>query len=218
MQLQYNSPISKQQPADQTQTQTKTKTKSKAALAKMIKLYHTPNQLLPNQCSSRLVQIIDAPLSLVWSVVRCFDKPQVYKQFVKNCTVSSGDGTTVGSVRELVLVSGLPAERSTERLDRLDDASHVMIVSIIGGDHKLANYQSTMTLHRQDRDADNNDDGDGDGDNKTVLIESYTVGIPEDSCKEDTCFFADTIIGYNLRTLAKISEKMASHSILPWRF
>lgn len=199
----------------QLQSTDKTKSKSKGGEAKMMKLYHTPNQVSPKQCSSRIVQIIDAPLSLVWSVVRCFDKPQAYKQFVKSCTMSCGNGSTVGSVRELVLMSGLPAERSTERLDRLDDDCHVMIFSIIGGDHKLANYQSTTTVHHQD--------------NKTVLIESYIVDIPVDSCREDTCFFADTIIGYNLKSLAKmtekmafqmrslaeVTEKMASHTILP---
>ncbi|KAK6154778.1 hypothetical protein DH2020_009026 [Rehmannia glutinosa] len=162
-------------------------------------LYHT-HALSPNQCTSKVIQTIDAPLPLVWSMVRKFDAPQAYKLFVKSCDVSCGDGRAAGSVRELRVVSGLPAERSTERLDRLDDDLHVMVISIIGGDHKLVNYTSTTTLHE--------DDG-GKGGGRTVVMESYVVDIPADSCGEDTCLFADTIIGCNLKSLAKITEKMA---------
>lgn len=92
-----------------------------------------------------------------------------------------------------------PAERSTERLDRLDDDLHVMVVSIIGGDHKLVNYKSTVTLHEVDG---------GGGGGGTVVVESYVVDVPADSCGEDTCLFADTIIGCNLKSLAKITENM----------
>lgn len=35
----------------------------------------------------------------------------------------------IGSVREVMLVSGLPAETSTERLEKLDDDMHVMILA-----------------------------------------------------------------------------------------
>ncbi|XP_047951669.1 abscisic acid receptor PYL12-like [Salvia hispanica] len=159
----------------------------------MISLHHSP-RLSANQCGSVVTQTIQAPLPLVWSVVRQFDEPQAYKQFVKHCGLSSGDGGA-GSVRELTVVSGLPAERSTERLDRLDDESHVMVISIIGGDHKLVNYRSTTTLHE--------------GGDNTVVMESYVVDIPADSCEEDTCLFAETIIGCNLKSLAKLAEKMA---------
>ncbi|KAI3456147.1 hypothetical protein Pfo_012810 [Paulownia fortunei] len=164
-------------------------------------LYHN-HALSPNQCTSKVSQMIDAPLPLVWSMVRQFDSPQAYKQFVKSCDLSSGYGGA-GSVRELTLVSGLPGERSTERLDRLDDELHVMVFSIIDGDHKLVNYKSTTTLH-------DNDAGKG---GRTVVIESYVVDIPADSCRDDTCLFADTIIGFNLKSLAKISEKMASDKV-----
>ncbi|CAI9782068.1 unnamed protein product [Fraxinus pennsylvanica] len=105
-----------------------------------------------------------------------------------------------GSVREVEVVSGLPAKRSTERLDRLDEDFHVMVFSIIGGDHKLVNYQSTTTMYEDETEK---------GGGRTVVFESYVVDIPVDSCEEDTCAFADTIIGCNLKSLAKIAEKMA---------
>ena len=161
--------------------------------------YHTPI-LSPNQCGSILVQTIDAPLPLVWSMIRRFDNPQGYKQFIRSCTMRAGSGDDIGSVREVMLVSGLPAETSTERLEKLDDDMHIMIFSIIGGDHRLMNYRSTTTLH-----VDRETKGDG----KTVVIESYVVDVPMGSSKEDTCCFTDTIIGCNLRSLARISEKMA---------
>lgn len=166
----------------------------------MMMNYHTPN-LSPNQCGSILVQTIDAPLPLVWSIIRQFDYPQAYKGFVKNCNVLVGSGGT-GSVRQVVVVSGLPAETSMERLDRLDDDLYVMIVSIIGGDHRLVNYTSTTTLHEVEEEKGC----------KTVVIESYVVDVPADSSKEDTCLFANTIIGCNLKSLATITQKMASHA------
>ena len=105
----------------------------------------------------------------------------------------------IGSVREVMLISGLPAETSTERLEELDDDMHVMIFSIIGGDHRLMNYRSTTTLH-VDEEAKGG---------KTVVVESYVVDVPVGNDKEDTCSFIETIIGCNLRSLARISEKMA---------
>lgn len=168
-----------------------------AAREEMKNLYHAP-PLSRNQCGSVVTQVIHAPLPLVWSLVRRFEVPQAYKQFVKQCGLRSGDGGA-GSVRELTVVSGLPAERSTERLEWLDDESHVMVVSIIGGDHKLVNYRSTTTAHE-----------DGGGGGGTVVMESYVVDIPADSCEGDTCLFAETIIGCNLKSLAKVAEKMAS--------
>ncbi|KAF8409056.1 hypothetical protein HHK36_005128 [Tetracentron sinense] len=164
----------------------------------MVTHYHTHHHLAPNQCGSCLVQPIDAPLPLVWSLVRRFDNPQAYKRFVKSCSICAGDGG-IGSVREVHVVSGLPAGRSTERLETLDDDSHVMSFSIVGGDHRLENYRSTTTVH---------ENGDG-GDGKTVVIESYVVDVPAGSSKEDTRLFADTIIGCNLRSLARVTEKMA---------
>ncbi|KAI4298147.1 hypothetical protein L6164_031741 [Bauhinia variegata] len=158
-----------------------------------LRLHHSP-KLSSDQCGSTVVQTIDAPLPLVWSLVRRFDYPQGYKQFVRSCTMLNGDGG-IGSIREVEVMSGLPAGVSVERLDMLDDEMHVMKFSIIGGDHRLANYSSTTSLYEEEA-------------TKTVVIESYVVDIPEGSSKEDTCSFADTIVGCNLRTLARITEKM----------
>ncbi|KAA8519649.1 hypothetical protein F0562_013906 [Nyssa sinensis] len=174
-------------------------------LAKMIDLYHT-HGLSPNQCSSILVQTIDAPLPLVWSMVRSFSTPQAYKGFVKSCTMLAGDGA-VGSVREIMVVSGLPATKSTEQLDRLDDDLHVMVFSIIGGDHRLENYQSTTTVHQGGEDQE-------EAGGKTVVIESYVVDVPASSSSEDTCLFANTIIGCNLRSLAMSAEKIAYENMI----
>ncbi|KAL6198309.1 hypothetical protein ACLB2K_028101 [Fragaria x ananassa] len=160
--------------------------------------YHN-HALLPNQCGSTLVQIIDAPLPLVWSILRQFDNPQAYKLFIKSCTTRTGDGG-VGSIREVLVSSGLPGKTSMERLDRLDDEKHVMNISILGGENKLVNYRSTTTVHEEEEEKGM----------KTVVIESYVVDIPGGSSEEDTCLFANTIIGYNLRSLAKVAERMAA--------
>ncbi|GMI77676.1 PYR1-like 11, regulatory components of ABA receptor 5 [Hibiscus trionum] len=164
--------------------------------------YENLAALSPNQCCSSLVQAIDAPLPLVWSILRRFDNPQAYKQFVRSCTLSAGDGG-IGSVREVMVVSGMPAAMSMERLDRLDDDTHVMMVSIIGGDHKLVNYRSMTRLHESRS-------GEGDGGGKTVVVESYVVDVPAGNSKEDTRTFADMIIGCNLRSLARVTEKLAN--------
>lgn len=171
-------------------------TATTVASEQMETLYHT-HALSPNQCTSVVRQRIDAPVSLVWSVVRRFDNPQAYKQMVKSCDLSSGDGGA-GSVRVVKVMSGLPAKSSTERLHRLDDDLYLMKFDIIGGDHKLINYKSTTTLHET-----------AEGGGGTVVVESYVVDIPADSCEKDTCLFADTIIGCNLKSLARVSEKMA---------
>ncbi|KAI9198573.1 hypothetical protein LWI28_018390 [Acer negundo] len=171
--------------------------KMKPKTTTMLNNYQT-HVLLPNQCGSRLVQTIDAPLPLVWSILRRFDHPQGYKQFIKSCTLKTGTGGT-GSIREVAIVTGLPARASTERLDKLDDELHVMMVSIIGGDHRLENYHSTTSLH-------------GTKGGKTVVMESYVVDVPAGNSKEETCAFADTIIGCNLKSLASVTEKMVAHA------
>ncbi|KAL3522486.1 hypothetical protein ACH5RR_015320 [Cinchona calisaya] len=83
-------------------------------------------------------------------------------------------------------------------IDRLDDDLHIMVISIIEGDQRLENYQSTTTLHQDDV---------GESD-QTVVIESFVVDVPPDSCEMDTCLFADTLIRFNISSLAKITEKM----------
>ncbi|KAL6131659.1 hypothetical protein ACLB2K_070033 [Fragaria x ananassa] len=152
---------------------------------------------LPNQCCSVVVQNIDAPVPSVWSVVRRFDNPQAYKHFLKSCHVIGGDPAKVGTLREVLVVSGLPAASSTERLEILDDERHVLSFSVVGGDHRLRNYRSVTTLH-----ASSNGTG-------TVVVESYVVDVPTGNTKEETCVFADTIVRCNLQSLAQIAESMS---------
>ncbi|XP_065877136.1 abscisic acid receptor PYL11-like [Euphorbia lathyris] len=180
--------------------------------ASMMRKYHSPN-LSGNQCGSSQVRTIEAGLPLVWSIIKQFDNPRAYKGFIKTCTILAGNGTGVGSVRELELVSGLAGKTITEKLDNLDDDSCLMVVTRIGGDDRLDNYKSTTTLHESEEE----DEG---GMKKTILIESYVVDIPYGSCRGDTCYFADTIIGFNLRSLAKLTQDihrcittLASHTL-----
>lgn len=154
----------------------------------------------PNQCCSVVTQSIDAAVSTVWAVVRRFDNPQGYKTFVKSCHVVAGDGTHVGAVREVRVVSGLPAESSTERLEILDDERHIMSFSVVGGEHRLCNYRSVTTLHHNGVDA-------------TLVVESYVVDVPQGNTKEETCGFVDTIVRCNLQSLAQIAENMSKNSM-----
>nr|ARJ31354.1 PYL3 [Epimedium pseudowushanense] len=158
--------------------------------------YHK-HDISPSQCSSVLTQIISAPVSTVWSILRLFETPQAYKQFVKTCKTVHGHGN-VGSLREVHLVSGLPAATSTERLEILDDERHLLSFSIIGGDHRLANYRSVTTLH-----ASSNGTG-------TIVVESYVVDVPVGNTKEETCVFVDTIVRCNLQSLAKVSQQLTT--------
>ncbi|XP_052172071.1 abscisic acid receptor PYL4-like [Diospyros lotus] len=166
-----------------------------AHLPDAVARYHT-HAVGPNQCCSAVIQDIAAPPSTVWSVVRRFDNPQAYKHFVKSCHLVDGDGT-VGTVREVHVISGLPAANSTERLEILDDERHVISFSVVGGDHRLANYRSVTTLHPS---------VDGRG---TVVVESYVVDTPPGNTEEETCVFVDTIVRCNLQSLAQIAENTA---------
>ncbi|GFP91709.1 abscisic acid receptor pyl6 [Phtheirospermum japonicum] len=160
-------------------------------------LYHT-HPLLPNQCGSLVTHVINAPLPLVWSLVKKFENPKAYKQFVRRCELISGENGSAGSMRKLWVMSGLPAEWSMERLDRLDNDLHLMKISIVGGDHKLMNYRSTVTLHEDP----------AEGGNRTVAMESYVVDIPADSCEEHSLYFVNSIIGWNLKNLGRMVVKM----------
>lgn len=159
-------------------------------------LQHHIHAVGPNQCCSAVSQRISAPVSMVWSVVRRFDNPQAYKHFIKNCHVIFGDGN-VGTLREIHVISGIPAVSSTERLEILDDERHVISFSVVGGDHRLANYRSVTTLHASEN---------GGG---TVVVESYVVDVPQGNTKEETCVFVDTIVKCNLQSLAHTVEALA---------
>ncbi|KOM58002.1 hypothetical protein LR48_Vigan11g103500 [Vigna angularis] len=156
--------------------------------------YHT-HAVAENQCFSAVVQEIAASVATVWSVVRRFDNPQAYKHFVKSCHVIGGDGD-VGTLREVHVISGLPAARSTERLEILDDERHVISFSVVGGDHRLSNYRSVTTLHPAAA---------GSG---TVVVESFVVDVPPGNTPEDTRVFVDTIVRCNLQSLAQTSENL----------
>lgn len=155
--------------------------------------YHT-HVVGPNQCCSAVVQAISAPIDTVWSLVRRFDNPQAYKHFLKSCHVIVGDGD-VGTLREVRVVSGLPAGCSTERLEILDDEKHVLSFSVVGGDHRLNNYRSVTTLHSAEE--------------ATLVVESYEVDVPQGNTKEETCVFVDTIVRCNLQSLAHIAQNLA---------
>ncbi|KAK7287227.1 hypothetical protein RIF29_00372 [Crotalaria pallida] len=158
---------------------------------------HHTHAVSPTQCCSAIIQEIAAPLSLVWSVVRRFDNPQAYKHFVKSCHVILGDGD-VGTLREVRVISGLPAAVSTERLELLDDERHVISFSMVGGDHRLANYRSVTTLHPSCSSSG------------TVVVESYVVDVPPGNTTEDTRVFVDTILRCNLQSLARFAENLAT--------
>nr|XP_009595006.3 abscisic acid receptor PYL11-like [Nicotiana tomentosiformis] len=185
-----------------------TNPKNLKAVDKMVKLYHT-HELSPKQCSSMLVQTIDAPLPLVWSLVKKFDKPQCYKNFISSCTLLSGDGG-VGSIREVTLVSGFPGKKSIERFDFLDDEMHVCVFSVVNADHSFLNFKSTITLEEEEEEEE--EDGGkvlSSTGKSTVAIESYVVDFPENSCKDDTCEVTDNILRWQLRSLAWVAENMA---------
>lgn len=160
---------------------------------------HHTHIMDPTQGCSAVVQTIKAPVDTVWSVVRRFDNPQAYKHFLKSCRFILGDGN-VGTLREVQVVSGLPAATSTERLEILDDENHVMSFRVVGGEHRLNNYRSVTTLHATA------------AGNETVVVESYVVDIPHGNTKEETCIFADTIVRCNLQSLARISENLAKNN------
>lgn len=165
------------------------------SLPDSVATYHI-HTLGPDQCCSAVVQAIEAPVETVWSVVRRFDNPQAYKHFLKSCQVIVGDGD-VGTLREVHVVSGLPADFSTERLEILDDEHHVLSFSVVGGVHRLNNYRSVTTLH-----ASPNGEG-------TVVVESFVVDVPPGNTRDDTCIFVDTIVRCNLQSLAQMAENMA---------
>ncbi|KAG7536154.1 Polyketide cyclase/dehydrase [Arabidopsis suecica] len=167
------------------------------SLSQSIAEFHT-YQLGHGRCSSLLAQRIHAPPETVWSVVRRFDRPQIYKHFIKSCYVNEGFEMRVGCTRDVNVISGLPANTSRERLDLLDDDRRVTGFSITGGEHRLRNYKSVTTVHRFEKEDRI----------WTVVLESYVVDVPEGNSEEDTRLFADTVIRLNLQKLASITEAM----------
>ncbi|KAL7146180.1 hypothetical protein ABFS83_06G023600 [Erythranthe nasuta] len=158
---------------------------------------HHKHEIKDNQCTSFLIKHIKAPVHLVWSLVRRFDQPQKYKPFVSRCVVHGN--LEIGSLREVDVKSGLPATTSTERLELLDDNEHILSVRIIGGDHRLKNYTSTVSVHPEVIE----------GRPGTMVIESFVVDAAEGNTKDETCYFIEALIKCNLQSLADVSETLA---------
>uniref|UniRef100_A0A803PPN6 Uncharacterized protein n=1 Tax=Cannabis sativa TaxID=3483 RepID=A0A803PPN6_CANSA len=148
-------------------------------------------------CYMWFVCSLEKILYQVWSLVRRFDQPQRYKPFISRC-VAQGN-LEIGSLREVDVKSGLPATTSTERLEYLDDNEHILSMKIIGGDHRLRNYSSIVSLHPEIID----------GRPGTLVIESFVVDVPEGNTKDETCYFVEALIKCNLKSLADVSERRA---------
>ncbi|CAL4889045.1 unnamed protein product [Urochloa decumbens] len=185
-------------------------------LESVVRAHHTFPGRAPGTCTSLVTQRVDAPLAAVWPIVRGFGSPQRYKHFIKSCDLKSGDGATVGSVREVTVVSGLPASTSTERLEILDDDRHILSFRVVGGDHRLRNYRSVTSVTEFPRPAGGGGGGDGEehcGGCYCVVVESYVVDVPEGNTEEDTRMFTDTVVKLNLQKLAAIATSSSSPRI-----
>ncbi|KAL6888216.1 hypothetical protein ACP4OV_009242 [Aristida adscensionis] len=172
----------------------------------VVRAHHTFPGRSPGTCTSLVTQRVAAPLAAVWPIVRAFATPQRYKHFIKSCELRSGDGAAVGSVREVTVVSGLPASTSTERLEILDDDRHILSFRVVGGDHRLRNYRSvtSVTEFRAQPGAG--------GEPYCVVLESYVVDVPDGNTEEDTRMFTDTVVKLNLQKLAAIATSSSSAS------
>ncbi|KMZ73753.1 Abscisic acid receptor PYR1 [Zostera marina] len=163
-------------------------------------LHHHIHSTTVHQCCSFLLQPISAPSLAVWSILRRFDKPQLYNHFIKDCRLLTPHTPSMqispGAIREVRLVSGLPAVSSTERLEILDEEKHVISFRVIGGEHRLANYRSVTSVI-----------GDDGGGGAVVVVVSYVVDIPEGNTKEDTMLFVETIVRCNLLSLKRLVEE-----------
>ncbi|CAN6243637.1 unnamed protein product [Urochloa humidicola] len=179
-------------------------------LEPVVRAHHTFPGRAPGTCTSLVTQRVDAPLAAVWPIVRGFASPQRYKHFIKSCDLKSGDGATVGSVREVTVVSGLPASTSTERLEILDDDRHILSFRVVGGDHRLRNYRSVTSV------TEFRPVGEGEEDPcYCVVVESYVVDVPEGNTEEDTRMFTDTVVKLNLQKLAAIATSSSSSTRSP---
>ncbi|MQM01869.1 hypothetical protein Taro_034629 [Colocasia esculenta] len=175
-----------------------------SVLEPLIRSYHIAanGRHPPGTCTSLITQRIDAPLRAVWPIVRRFDQPQRYKHFIKSCAMTHGNGGE-GSIREVTVVSGLPASTSIERLEMLDDEQHVLSFRVMGGDHRLNNYRSVTSVKEFCRPQ---------GGVYTMVLESYVVDIPDGNTEEDTRMFTDTVVKLNLQKLAAIATASPSAS------
>jgi len=45
------------------------------------------------------------------------------------------------------------------------------------------------------------------------VIESFVVDVPQGNTKDETCYFVEALIRCNLKSLADVSERLASQDI-----
>ncbi|XP_022715121.1 abscisic acid receptor PYL2-like [Durio zibethinus] len=162
-------------------------------LESIIQTHHT-FPLSSNTCTSLITQRINAPLSLIWPFVRDFGNPNKNKHFIKSCSMK-GDGRA-GSIREVTVISGLPASTCTEMLEILDDDEHFLSFRVVGGDHRLKNYRAVTSV---------NEFREGGNKAYSIVLESYWAEIPEGNTEEDTKMFVDTVVKLNLQKLADVA-------------
>lgn len=171
-----------------------------STLDSIIRTHHTfPRS--PNTCTSLIAHRVDAPARAIWRFVRDFANPNKYKHFIKSCTIR-GNGVkeiSVGTIREVSVVSGLPASTSVEILEALDEEKRILSFRVLGGEHRLNNYRSVTSV---------NEFVVTEKDKKrvySVVLESYIVDIPKGNTEEDTRMFVDTVVKSNLQNLAVVS-------------
>lgn len=111
-----------------------------------------------------------------------------------------GGEVQVGSVRDISIISGLPATSSKEILQIFDEEQHILGYRVLGGDHRLKNYSSITSLHSDVMD----------GKPATLVIESYTVDVPDGNTPEDTQSYVKTLITSNLKSLGEACGRLAS--------
>ncbi|EOA34502.1 hypothetical protein CARUB_v10022043mg [Capsella rubella] len=176
-----------------------------STLDSIIRTHHTfPRS--SNTCTSLIVHRIDAPAHAIWRFVRDFANPNKYKHFIRSCTIrgyGNNDGVKeikVGTIREVSVVSGLPASTSVEMLEALDEEKRILSFRVLGGEHRLNNYRSVtsvnefVVLDQKDKKRV-----------YSVVLESYIVDIPKGNTEEDTRMFVDTVVKSNLQNLAAVS-------------
>lgn len=68
----------------------------------------------------------------------------------------------------------------------------------------LQNYSSIITVHPDIID----------GREGTKVIESFVVDVPEGNTQDETCYFVKALINCNLKSLADVSERMATRGLV----
>ncbi|BFI28292.1 abscisic acid receptor PYR/PYL family [Marchantia polymorpha subsp. ruderalis] len=159
-----------------------------------IRRFHT-SESGSHQACGYLYKEIEAASDHVWKVLRQFDKPQIYKEFLVGCSMIEGDGTA-GSIRHVRLQTGLPGIDSIEQLELLDEESKVLSFRILGGEHRLRNYISVTSV--ADRTLVNGRQG-------SLVIESYIVDIPDGNTGNQTVAMVNTLIRTHLISLDRIT-------------